>query len=41
MLILVPCEPIVLMWAVLSGLVLVGFIGSSLLEGRAHLLGNS
>jgi hypothetical protein len=34
MLILVPWKPVVLMWIVLSGLVLVGFIGSSLLEGK-------
>ena len=44
MLILVPWKPVVLMWVVLSGLVPVGFVGSSLLEGKNPLamdMGNS
>ncbi len=32
--ILVPWKPVVLVWGLVSGLVLVGFLGSSLLEGR-------
>lgn len=30
----VPLKPVVLMWALLSGMILVGFIASSLVEGR-------
>jgi hypothetical protein len=44
MLILVPWKPAILAWAVLSGLVLAGFVGSSLLEGKIPLamdMGNS
>jgi hypothetical protein len=44
MLILVPWKPVVLAWVMLSGLVLVGFVGSSLLEGKNPLameMGNS
>jgi hypothetical protein len=33
--ILVPWKPVVLVWGLVSGLVLVGFLGSSLLEGRS------
>ena len=32
--ILVSWKPVVLVWGLVSGLVLVGFLGSSLLEGR-------
>jgi hypothetical protein len=35
MMILVPIKPIVLVLGLLSGLVFAGFIGSSLLEGKA------
>lgn len=44
MLILVPWKPVVLMWIALSGLVLIGFVGSSLHEGKYPLsmdVGNS
>jgi len=34
MLILVPWKPVVLVWGLLSGMILVGFVASSLLEGR-------
>ena len=36
MMILVPFKPVVLMLGLLSGLVFAGFIGSSLLEGKAR-----
>ena len=32
--ILVPWKPVVLVWGLLSGMILVGFIASSLLQGR-------
>jgi hypothetical protein len=32
--ILVPLKPVVLVWGLLSGMILVGFIASSLLEGK-------
>jgi len=32
--ILVPWKPVVIVWALLSGMVLAGFIGSSLLQGK-------
>ena len=32
--ILVPWKPVVLVWGLLSGMILVGFIASSLLHGR-------
>lgn len=35
MMILVPFKPVVLVLGLLSGLVFAGFIGSSLLEGKA------
>ena len=34
MLILVPWKPVVLVWGLLSGMILVGFVASSLLEGK-------
>ena len=34
MYILVPWKPVVIVWALLSGMVLAGFIGSSLLHGK-------
>ena len=34
MLILVPWKPVVLVWGLLSGMILVGFVTSSLLEGK-------
>jgi hypothetical protein len=35
MVVLVPFKPVVLVLGLLSGLIFVGFIGSSLLEGKA------
>jgi hypothetical protein len=35
MMILVPIKPVILVLGLLSGLVFAGFIGSSLLEGKA------
>jgi hypothetical protein len=32
--ILVPWKPVVIVWALLSGMILAGFIGSSLLQGK-------
>ena len=34
MLILVPWKPVVLVWGLLSGMILVSFVASSLLEGK-------
>jgi len=34
MYILVPWKPVVLVWGLLSGMILVGFIASSLIEGK-------
>lgn len=34
MYILVPWKPVVIVWLLLSGMILAGFIGSSLLKGR-------
>jgi hypothetical protein len=34
MLILVPWKPVALVWGLLSGMILVGFVASSLLEGK-------
>ena len=34
MLILVPWKPVVFVWGLLSGMILVGFVASSLLEGK-------
>ena len=34
MYILVPWKPVVIVWALLSGMILAGFIGSSLLQGK-------
>ena len=34
MYILVPWKPVVLVWGLLSGMILVGFIASSVLEGK-------
>ena len=34
MYILVPWKPVVLVWGLLSGMILVGFVASSLLEGK-------
>jgi len=32
--ILVPWKPVVLLWGLLSGMILVGFVASSLLDGK-------
>jgi len=32
--ILVPCKPVVLVWGLLSGMIFLGFVASSLLEGK-------
>ena len=37
MYILVPWKPVVLVWGLLSGMILVGFVASSLLEGKNPL----
>lgn len=34
MYILVPWKPVVIVWALLSGMIFAGFIGSSLLQGK-------
>jgi len=34
MLILVPWKPVVLVWGLLSGMILVSFVASSLLQGK-------
>lgn len=34
MYILVPWKPVVIVWALLSGMILAGFIGSSVLQGK-------
>jgi hypothetical protein len=34
MYILVPWKPVVLMWGLLNGMILVGFVASSVLEGK-------
>jgi len=34
MYILVPWKPVVIVWLLLSGMILAGFIGSSLLQGK-------
>ena len=34
MYILVPWKPVVIVWGLLSGMILAGFIGSSLLQGK-------
>jgi hypothetical protein len=34
MYILVPWKPVVLVWGLLSGMILVGFVASSVLEGK-------
>ena len=34
MMILIPCKPVVLVLGLLSGLIFVGFVGLSLLEGK-------
>ena len=34
MYILVPWKPVVLVWGLLSGMILVGFVASSLIEGK-------
>ena len=34
MYILVPWKPVVLVWGLLSGMILVGFVASSMLQGR-------
>ncbi len=34
MYILVPWKPVVLVWGLLSGMIFVGFVASSLLEGK-------
>jgi hypothetical protein len=36
MYILVPWKPVVLVWGLLSGMILVSFVASSLLEGKDH-----
>jgi len=38
LLVLVPWKPVVLVWALLTGMILVGFTASSLLQGRDHPL---
>jgi hypothetical protein len=37
-LVLVPWKPVVLVWALLTGMILVGFTASSLLQGKDHPL---
>jgi len=38
LLVLVPWKPVVLVWALLTGMILVGFTASSLLQERDHPL---
>jgi len=39
--ILIPWKPVVLVWGLLSGMILVSFIGSSLLPGKDLFLPNA
>jgi hypothetical protein len=36
LLVLVPWKPVVLVWAILTAMILVGFTASSLLQGTDH-----